>query len=52
MSSSICKRFAYQAPPRRAAELVIRCLRHISERFDRPDEIRNADIELSRSLRR
>ncbi len=37
---------------RRAAELAIRCLRRISERFDRPNEIRDGDIELFRWLRR
>ena len=37
---------------RRAAELAIRCVRRISERFDRPTEIRDADIELSLWLRR
>jgi len=37
---------------RHAAELAIRCVRRINERFDRPQEIRDADIELSRWLRR
>jgi len=37
---------------RRAAELAIRCVRRINERFDRPQEIRDADVELSRWLRR
>lgn len=38
---------------RRAAQLAIACLRGINaERFEREDEIRNADIELSRWLRR
>ncbi|MGD1072753.1 MAG: hypothetical protein ABSB15_21745, partial [Bryobacteraceae bacterium] len=36
---------------RRAAQLAIRDLRGISERFERRTEIRNADIELSRWLR-
>jgi len=37
---------------RQAAILAIRCLRGISERFERQEEIRNADLELSRWLRR
>ncbi len=37
---------------RRSAELAIRCVRRISDRFDRPKEIRDADIELSVWLRR
>ena len=36
---------------RRAAQLAIRCLRGISGRFGRRDEIRTADIELSNWLR-
>ena len=37
---------------RHAAEFAIRCVRRINERFDRPQEIRDADVELSRWLRR
>jgi hypothetical protein len=37
---------------RKAAELAVRCLRGISDRFERQDEIRKADIELSNWLRR
>jgi len=36
---------------RKAAQLALRCLRGISDRFDRQDEIRRADIELSSWLR-
>jgi hypothetical protein len=36
---------------RNAAQLAIHCLRRISERFERQDEIRKADIELSSWLR-
>jgi hypothetical protein len=36
---------------RNAAHLAIRCLRRISDRFEREDEIRKADIELSSWLR-
>ncbi|MGD0500676.1 MAG: hypothetical protein ABSC23_19840 [Bryobacteraceae bacterium] len=36
---------------RKAAQLAIRCLRGISDRFERQDEIRMADIELSNWLR-
>jgi hypothetical protein len=36
---------------RRSAELAIRCLRRLSERFDRPAEILAAEIELTRFLR-
>jgi hypothetical protein len=36
---------------RNAAQLAIRCLRRISDRFERQDEIRKADIELSNWLR-
>jgi hypothetical protein len=36
---------------RKAARLAIQCLRRISERFERQDEIRKADIELSSWLR-
>jgi hypothetical protein len=36
---------------RRAAVLAVRCLRGISERFERQQEIRKADVELSRWLR-
>lgn len=37
---------------RRAARLAIRCLRQISDRFEREKEIRAAEIELSSWLRR
>jgi hypothetical protein len=37
---------------RKAAQLALRCLRGISDRFERQDEIRKADIELSNWLRR
>lgn len=37
---------------RRAAQLAVRCVRGISERFERSDELRAADLELSRWLRR
>lgn len=37
---------------RQSAELAIRCLRRLSERFGREGEIRAADIELSRWLRK
>jgi hypothetical protein len=37
---------------RRAAVLAVRCLRGISDRFERQEEIRKADIELSNWLRR
>ena len=37
---------------RNAAQLAIRCLRRISERFGRQDEIRKADMELSSWLLR
>jgi hypothetical protein len=36
---------------RKAAQLAIRCVRGISDRFGRQDEIRTADIELSKWLR-
>jgi hypothetical protein len=36
---------------RRAAKLSIRCLRGLSDRFGREDEIRKADVELSAWLR-
>ena len=36
---------------RRSAALAIRCLRRLSERFERSAEIRTADIELTRFLR-
>jgi hypothetical protein len=36
---------------RRAAKLALQCLRGISERFGREEEIRKADIELSNGLR-
>jgi len=36
---------------RSAAKLAISCLRRISYRFGREDEIRQGDIELSRWLR-
>ena len=36
---------------RKAAQLAIRCLRGISDRFGRQDEIRKADIGLSDWLR-
>jgi hypothetical protein len=36
---------------RAAAQLAIRCLRGISDRFGRQDEIRQADIDLSKILR-
>jgi len=37
---------------RRAAVLAIQCLRRLSDRFERSAEIRTADIELTRFLRR
>ncbi len=37
---------------RKGAQLAVRCLRGISDRFERQDEIRKADIELSNWLRR
>jgi len=37
---------------RNAAQLAVGCLRRISERFGRQDEIRKADLELSSWLRR
>ncbi len=37
---------------RKAAALAVRCLRGISDRFGRQEEIRKADIELSNWLRR
>ena len=37
---------------RQAARLAVVCLRGISERFERKDEIRRADTELSNWLRR
>jgi hypothetical protein len=36
---------------RRSAQLAIRCLRMLSERFERRDEIQKADVELSSWLR-
>jgi hypothetical protein len=36
---------------RQAARLAVRCLRGISERFERQDEIRKADTDLSNWLR-
>jgi hypothetical protein len=36
---------------RNAAQLAIHCLRRISDRFERQDEIRKADIELTSWLR-
>ena len=36
---------------RRAAQLAVRCLRRISERFERGSQIRAADVELSTWLR-
>ena len=36
---------------RKAAQLAVQCLRRISERFERRDEIRKADMELSSWLR-
>lgn len=36
---------------RKAAALAVRCLRGISDRFERQDEIRKADVELSKWLR-
>ena len=35
----------------KAAALALQCLRGISDRFGRQDEIRKADIELARLLR-
>jgi len=37
---------------RNAAQLALGCLRRISERFGRQDDIRKADLELSSWLRR
>ncbi|MBI2687566.1 MAG: tetratricopeptide repeat protein [Acidobacteria bacterium] len=37
---------------KRAAALAIQCVRRLSDRFERAEEIRAADIELSRWLRR
>jgi hypothetical protein len=36
---------------RKAANLALNCVRRISERFGRQEEIRKADIELSKWLR-
>jgi hypothetical protein len=36
---------------RKAAELALRCLRRMSERFGREEEIRRADLEMSRWVR-
>lgn len=51
----ILREVAKEAGPtdfgRRSAELAIRCLRRLSERFDRPAEILAAEIELARFLR-